>query len=217
MTTRLRPLHAHLAHIPKPPLTSRTSPVMNAASSEQRKRTAPATSSGSPSRPSGVRSSIFARRVFRDHVGQLRLDVPGRDDVCTHAAAAELLRERLREADDPGLRGRVVRLAPVAVHADDRRDVHDRARPALHHPARHRAAGVEDRAEVRLEHGTPVVVAHPREHAVAREPGVVDEDRRCRPLPRRPAAASSGTETSPCTVRAPISPASSSASSRPLR
>jgi hypothetical protein len=31
---------------------------MNAASSEQRKRTAPATSSGSPSRPSGVFESI---------------------------------------------------------------------------------------------------------------------------------------------------------------
>src|SRR5206468_11139850 len=51
-------VHAHLAHIPKPPLTSTTSPVMNAASSEQRKRTAPATSSGSPRRPSGVAASI---------------------------------------------------------------------------------------------------------------------------------------------------------------
>ncbi len=56
-TTRLLPLSpAH--YIPRPPSTSNTSPVMNEASSEQRKRTAPATSSGSPSRPSGVFSSI---------------------------------------------------------------------------------------------------------------------------------------------------------------
>src|SRR5262249_52852812 len=47
-----------LHHIPSPPSTSSTSPVMNEASSEQRNRTAPATSDGSPSRPSGVAASI---------------------------------------------------------------------------------------------------------------------------------------------------------------
>ena len=54
----MRPV-AHL-YIPSPPSTSSTSPVMNEASSEQRKRTAPATSAGSPRRPSGVFSSIAA-------------------------------------------------------------------------------------------------------------------------------------------------------------
>src|SRR5919199_2278899 len=48
-------------HIPIPPSTSNTSPVMNAAASEQRNRTAPATSSGSPRRPSGVFCNISAR------------------------------------------------------------------------------------------------------------------------------------------------------------
>ena len=46
------------SYIPMPPSTSNTSPVMNEASSEQRKRTAPATSAGSPRRPSGVDWSI---------------------------------------------------------------------------------------------------------------------------------------------------------------
>src|SRR5580765_2799033 len=115
-------------------------------------------------------------RVLRDHLGQLRLDVPGRDNVRTHVAAAELLRERFREADDPGLRRRVVRLAPVATHADDRRDVDDRSRAPLHHSALHGTARVEDRAEVRLDHRAPVVVAHACEDAVARQPCVVDED-----------------------------------------
>ena len=56
-TTRRLPL-SPATYIPSPPSTSNTSPVMNEAASEQRKRTAPATSSGSPSRPSGVFSSI---------------------------------------------------------------------------------------------------------------------------------------------------------------
>jgi hypothetical protein len=56
MTTRLRPLSEPLSlnHIPIPPSTRSTSPVMNEASSEQRKRTAPATSVGCPARPRGV-------------------------------------------------------------------------------------------------------------------------------------------------------------------
>src|SRR5436305_1086123 len=55
------PVEVCCAHIPSPPSTSSTSPVMNEASSEQRKRTARATSSGSPSRPSGVFESIAPR------------------------------------------------------------------------------------------------------------------------------------------------------------
>src|SRR5581483_3260485 len=47
-------------HIPNPPSTSRTSPVMNDACSEARKRTAPAISAGSATRPSGVFSIIAA-------------------------------------------------------------------------------------------------------------------------------------------------------------
>src|SRR3954447_22677897 len=85
-------------------------------------------------------------RVLGNHVGELRLDVPGSDDVRAHVAAAELLRERLREGDDPGLRRRVVGLAPVAAHAHDRRHVHDRAGPPLHHSPRNRPARIEDGA-----------------------------------------------------------------------
>jgi hypothetical protein len=35
---------------------------------------------------------------------------------------------------------------------------------------------VEHAAEVRLEHDAPVLVGHPRDEAVPREPGVVDEN-----------------------------------------
>src|SRR4029079_13925816 len=50
-----------IAHIPRPPSTASTSPVTNAAASDTRKRTARATSSGSPSRPSGVAPRIASR------------------------------------------------------------------------------------------------------------------------------------------------------------
>src|SRR2546430_16180567 len=73
------------------------------------------------------------RRLLGQDVSELRPDVAGRYDVGAYSATAELARERLREADDPGFRRRVVRLAPVAVDADDRRDVHDRAGALPHH------------------------------------------------------------------------------------
>ena len=103
----------------------------------------------------------------------------------------------------PGLRCRVVRLAPVAVDADDRRDVDDRSRAPLHHRPRHRTARVEDRGEVRLDHGAPVLVAHPGEQAVPRQARVVDEHvdvaGRLDERARRP-----GSETSAWTARPPI-------------
>src|SRR6266542_5094258 len=83
-------------------------------------------------------------RVLRDDIGQAGLDVARGDDVVAHTAASELAGERLREANDPGLRGRVVRLAPVASQADDAGEVDDRARPPFHHPSVDRTAGVED-------------------------------------------------------------------------
>ena len=66
-----------------------------------------------PAERGGLRASPSVASS-RQHLGQPCLHVAGGDDVRPHVAAAELPRERLREADDPRLRGRVVRLAPVA-------------------------------------------------------------------------------------------------------
>src|SRR5436190_1738310 len=55
-------VHAPVHHIPSPPSTSSTSPVMNEASSEHRNRTARATSSAVPKRPRGVFASIASLR-----------------------------------------------------------------------------------------------------------------------------------------------------------
>src|SRR5437762_1322663 len=72
------------------------------------------------------------------HVRERGRDVAGRDRVHAHAPRAELAREGLRQADDAGLRGRVVRLAGVPVHADDAREIHDRPRAAAKHLPRDR-------------------------------------------------------------------------------
>ena len=180
VTTTLRlPLlrtHGTPGYMPRPPSTSSTSPVTNDASSEQRKRTAPATSCrvAEPAERRLLQHRL--RRLLRQDLRQLGRHVPRRDDVRADVTTAELAREGLREPDDPGLRCCVVRLTPVTVDADDRGDVDDGAGTLLHHRPRHRPAGVEDRGEVRLDHGPPVVVAHPREEAVAGETRVVDED-----------------------------------------
>src|SRR5439155_24019667 len=79
-------------------------------------------------------------------------------------------------ADDAGLRRRVVRLAGVPVQADDAREVDDRPAAAAHHPAGGGTAGVEDAAQVRVDYGAPILVGHPGDQTVARQPGVVDED-----------------------------------------
>src|SRR5438874_663251 len=88
-----------------------------------------------------------AKRPSRrgEDVRELGLDVAGRDDVCADVPAAELPCQGLREPDDPGLRGRIVRLAPVAMDADDRGHVHDRAAALLHHRPADGTARVEDR------------------------------------------------------------------------
>ena len=163
-------------YIPRPPSTWSTAPVTNPASSEHRKRTAPATSSGSPSRPSGVVGQNRLLQLVRKPVGQLGIDVAGRNRVDAHAPASELLCEGVRETDDAGLGGRVVRLPRIPVDPDDTRHVDDRPAPPLEHPARHRAARVEDAAQVRLDHPVPVLVAHADDECVPCDAGVVDEN-----------------------------------------
>ena len=124
-------------------------------------------------------------------------DEPRRDAVDVDVERAELDRERLRHPLQPGLRGRVVRLAAVAERRR-RRDQHHLPALLLDHVLLRRAHGVERALQVRVDDGVPVVVAHLEEHVVADDPGARDEDveraavRRPppRPPPRRPRASS---------------------------
>ena len=90
------------------------------------------------------------------------------------------------------------------------------AAAAPHHAARRRAAGIEGAAEVRVQDDAPVLVRHPRQKPVACDAGVVHEDVDVARLLDE-ALASSASDTSACTARAPISDATPSASSAPDR
>ena len=60
---------------------------------------------------------------------------------------------------------------------DDRRDVDDAAVPLAHHARGGAPDRVERAGEVGVDHGLPLLVGHARDETVARDAGVVHEDR----------------------------------------
>src|SRR5450759_3680540 len=115
----------------------------------------------------------------------VRRDEARRDRVHADAELPELAGPGLREGDDAGLRGRVVRLAEVAVEADDGRRVQDDAALLPDHMRGYGAGAEEgslevhgkDLVEVGFRHrrdGCPVLPLH--ELCVADDPRVVHED-----------------------------------------
>ena len=121
----------------------------------------------------------------------LRLRQPGLDEaegdrVAVDLEPAPLLGERLGEADDAGLGGRVVDLAGVAHRPRDRGDVDDLAEQLLAlgllglrrlAPVRgDRADDAEGDDRVDVEHRLELLVGHPVDDPVPGVAGVVDDD-----------------------------------------
>ena len=103
-----------------PPLAEIVEPLMNPASSEARKTTQRAISSGSPSRPDrDLRDDRFAHllRHRHHHVGG---DIARADRVDGDADARALLGQRLGDAEIAGLGGGIVHLGELALLAVDR-------------------------------------------------------------------------------------------------
>src|SRR3954462_10448277 len=111
-----------------------------------------------------------------ERLGHRGLDVARSHHVGRDVAAAQLAGQRLGEADQPRLGGRVVRLAGVAHHAHHRGDVDDPPPPALHHPPDHLFAEREGAGQVGAQHPLPVVEGHASEQVVGGDAGVVDQD-----------------------------------------
>jgi 3-oxoacyl-[acyl-carrier protein] reductase len=80
-----------------------------------------------------------------------------RDAVDRDVVGRELLAERLGQRDHPGLGGGIGAGGRVALLAGDRGDVDDPAVALLDHQRHDRAAAVEDRVEVDLDHLAPRV------------------------------------------------------------
>ena len=110
-------------------------------------------------------------RVRGDHaaggverIAQLAgVDVSRGHRVDAYALHDQLFGGGLREAEDAGLRRRVVRMAGAALQPADRGHVHDHAAPAGGHQARGGAGAEEGAVEVDGEQLAPLVVAEAHE------------------------------------------------------
>ena len=120
-------------------------------------------------------SDEFLFHLSRHRVEHLRLDGARRHAVDAHRVAGELLGERSRQSDDPGLAGGVVRLAPVA-ESGDGRGVGDDPAAALPEVGDEGPAGDEGAAQVDRQDALPVLDGEVGGEAVGDDAGVVDED-----------------------------------------
>jgi len=97
----------------------------------------------------------------------------GGDAVRAHAVALHVERDRLGQADDAELRGRVVGLAEVADQARGRGHVHVAARLLRAEVRRGGARDVERAVQVHVDHRAPFLDGHVEEEAVAQDSCVV--------------------------------------------
>src|SRR2546426_1218704 len=123
-----------------------------------------------------LRNDVLLEHVLRDCLDHLGADISRTDGIDRDAALRALLRQRLGEAELARLRGRIVRLAHLALLAVHRGDVDDAPEFALAHALDHRAAHVEQRTQVRVDDLGPLLGRHAVEHGVAGNAGVVDQD-----------------------------------------
>ncbi|CDZ88430.1 conserved hypothetical protein [Rhodococcus ruber] len=114
--------------------------------------------------------------VVGEFGGHVRLDEAGRDDVGRDRPRAEFAGHRAGQADDAGLRGRVVDLPRLTGHADDRAE-EDHPAPA---PSQHRAVGAlrapERTGEVGVDDLRELVLRHPHQQRVVGDAGVRDQN-----------------------------------------
>ena len=114
--------------------------------------------------------------VFRNGPHHFSINITGCDGVYCNAKPCALLRQGLGEAVDAGFRGGIIDLAVLSCLAIDRADVDDPPEFCRAHGAESDLAKIEARAEVRIHDGIPHVARHLGHDAVARDPGVVDQD-----------------------------------------
>ena len=111
------------------------------------------------------RTSVIAERMK-----------PGAMQLTVMPRLADLLRQRLGHADQPGLGGGIIGLAGIAGRADHRGDRDDPAEAGAHHRLQRRAGEAEGGLEVDPDHVGPFLVLHPHREIVAGDAGIVDQD-----------------------------------------
>ena len=165
-----------------PPSTRKVLAVMKLDSSEARKSTALAISSGSPKRPIGTCTSRRAARSTSLANSSLSSGVftgPGHSAFTRIALAGELHPELATHREHAALGGRVGDLAGRSTHhRDERGSVDDRPRPLLEHVAQRSLAAQVDARQVHVLHPAPdlEVGVHDRGVLGRRDARVVEGD-----------------------------------------
>mmetsp|Transcript_24549 Transcript_24549/g.35998 ORF Transcript_24549/g.35998 Transcript_24549/m.35998 type:complete len:213 (-) Transcript_24549:198-836(-) len=136
--------------------------------------------------------SVFVAEVqhkWGDVVGLQGLDHVLRHDGLCHARASErsngvdvdvarfaFARQRVAQAKDAELHGRVVRLAKVAINAGSRGHIHDAAEALLPHDRPGSLGNLVSSLEVHLVNEVPILVRHLGKRGVTEDTGVVDNN-----------------------------------------
>ena len=121
------------------------------------------------------------RRPFLAHVvGKSRrhgcFNEARSNGVGTDAARTHLLRNRLGQSNQTGLRSGVIALPGVAVYAHNRRHVDDGAAALAHHDGRAGVNEIEGRLQVHGNDCIPLLLGHTHHESVLRDAGVVHQD-----------------------------------------
>jgi hypothetical protein len=118
---------------------------------------------------------VFLQHILRHRLHHFGIDIARADHIHRDAAPGVLQRQRLGEADVAGLGGRVVDLAELTFLAVNRGDRDDAAELAGSHALDHLARHVEQRAEIDVDHRTPLLERHLVEGGILGDAGIVDE------------------------------------------
>ena len=130
----MRYAKAHVAAVVTPPSTTMVWPVMKVEASEARYATAPAISSGSPMRRSGVAGARrFRLLVFPQRAGEIGLHQARRHAIDAHALRAPFAGEAAAQREVGGFGDAVGADHGGAAQAADRGDDDDRAVAAFGH------------------------------------------------------------------------------------
>ena len=116
-------------------------------------------SSGVPNRLAGMRFFRLGNDSPGPALGHVALNEAGGHRVDRDLPAGQFAAQAASQADQPGLRGRIVGLAWVADESRDAGHVDDPAVASPHHVPGSRPREQERPAQVRVEHAVPLVVA----------------------------------------------------------
>src|SRR3954452_10022561 len=122
-----------------------------------------------------LRQNGFALLVV-ERVRHRRCNKTGCNAIGGDIALGVFGAKRLDQADQPGLRCGVVRLAGIAGDADDRRYRDDAAEALAHHQLGRGARKAEGRGQVDLDHVVPVLIAQLHEKIVPCDAGIGDQN-----------------------------------------